>query len=152
MNVKNPNQHNNGNIPPFLKFLCNHGKSDLITYNQFVNLHNAYSNKIGEKNINVNIKKVFLHYLILFGKNYNISKTKILNFNYNSHKAIVKQLNIIKYGKPASLPSVVKPSYASCSCPPDFSQSGEPCACSSFGCYGWCSGDTCSDSELPWWC
>jgi hypothetical protein len=140
-------------IPGFLKFLCKYGYSDLISFKQFIKVSNIYKNKIGQSDVSVNIRKVFLHYLILFGINYKISKSKILNFNFNSHHSIVKQLNIIKYGLPAPRPSSVAETQCSnCSCPSDFSQSGCACACNWAGCYGWCNGDSCDDSDIPWWC
>ena len=140
------------NIPPFLRFLCNSSTKNMLSYQDFERVALDYiiqnPNIPGDKSMD-ELKKEFFLCMVFFGIKGKISKYKILNYDFDNHSEHVRNLNILRYGPPVGSSS----SSGSCDCPPDYSGSGKGCACSSWsGCWGWCHGDSCDFSSIPWWC
>ena len=140
-------------VPAFFKFICNQSKKDTISFNEFKNAALYYSKHVKSDDTSpYALKKAFLLGMLLFGKNGKLSKSKILNFDYVSHYAYAKELNILKYGQPPPRPPGSGSQCGGCTCPSDFSQSGCACACSWGICCGWCNGNSCDYSDLPFIC
>lgn len=142
-----------GKVPKFLIFLCNRSKSNLISFNDFKNTAMYYNTHVKKDDTSPSVlRKTFIMLMILFGQNGKLLKNKILNYGFASHIAKVKELNIIKYGPPLPRPPGSGSHCGNCSCPSDNSQSGCGCGCSWGVCYGWCSGNSCDYSSIPWFC
>jgi len=142
-------------VPSFLSYLCTSNTNETITFENFLKSALYYSENIKPEDTSPKaLYKLFVMLMLLFRKTNTgtISRSKVLNFDWEFHNFYVKNYNILQLGLPPYSPNGSRSLCSGCpGCPSDDSQSGCSCDCAWGVCAGQCVADTCNPS-MPWGC